>query len=143
MKTNSFILFAVLTLLRLHRTFGQGNVRYGDFSESPRSFSDETAVNYYHTQNFAPQKVSFEKTPDEYKIVKPVNRDKNYNDFLSHLYRLDDAKSRVRREVISEGPLGDHIRRKRVIVFRPLFVYKQQEVKRQRVSSQKSSKKRS
>lgn len=68
-------------------------------------------------------------------------RSRPYFDFLSTLYRHDIDKNqlfspyaRARREAVATQPLDhkeEQERSKRAIVFRPLFVYRQQEVRKQ------------
>ncbi|KAM7344021.1 limostatin [Cochliomyia hominivorax] len=75
-------------------------------------------------------------------------RSRPYFDFLSTLYRRDADKSqlfrpylRTRRSIVDNAlPLADsqHTERsKRAIVFRPLFVYRQQELRRQKLQNQR------
>lgn len=101
-----------------------------------------------------------EDTPDIFFIQRPVKKDKTYNEFLSYLYRNDKAKSKVKREIQSAETVNNDVARNKraiifrwasstrhdimnanqhiiVVYFRPLFVYKQQEIKRQRVVEDK------
>lgn len=71
-------------------------------------------------------------------------RSRPYFDFLSTLYRRDADKSqlfrpyvRSRRSAVSSALPVHHERSKRAIVFRPLFVYRQQEVRRQQYQNQR------
>lgn len=84
-------------------------------------------------------------------------RSRPYFDFLSTLYRRDTDKTqlfrpyltRTRREIVDPASLSAEIakhfpqstnekdRSRRAIVFRPLFVYKQQEIKKQQVQNRK------
>ncbi|XP_075168213.1 limostatin isoform X2 [Haematobia irritans] len=64
-----------------------------------------------------------------------------YLDFLSTLYRNDREKARyyqhrVKREIANE-PAGPNNRNRRAIVFRPLFVYKQQQIRRQQLQAER------
>ncbi|KAH8348069.1 hypothetical protein KR084_003708, partial [Drosophila pseudotakahashii] len=85
------------------------------------------------------------ETPNQFSYNSPLaNRDslqsKPYFDFLSTLYAHDTAKSnlfrpysgRQRREVQKLD------RPRRAIVFRPLFVYKQQEIRRQEIKDRQA-----
>ncbi|XP_017044361.1 uncharacterized protein LOC108090264 [Drosophila ficusphila] len=82
------------------------------------------------------------ETPNQFSYNSPLKQpgsleSRPYFDFLSTLYAHDTAKSnlfrpyagRQRRDV--EAKLLD--RPRRAIVFRPLFVYKQQEIRRQEI----------
>ncbi|XP_061399088.1 uncharacterized protein LOC133334785 [Musca vetustissima] len=74
-----------------------------------------------------------------------------YFDFLSTLYRHDTEKSslfqpyypRSRRSVADTEPIAvaadnhENSRQRRAIVFRPLFVYRQQEVRKQEVQEER------
>lgn len=66
-------------------------------------------------------------------LLKPKEslQKKEYYDFLSTLYRHDKTKANlfVPNSVSSASAGG---RKKRTIIFRPLFVYRQQQVKRKK-----------
>ncbi|XP_065369845.1 uncharacterized protein Lst [Calliphora vicina] len=75
-------------------------------------------------------------------------RSRPYFDFLSTLYRRDADKTqlfrpyvRTRREAVAAPlplDLSSHNERsKRAIVFRPLFVYRQQEIRKQQTQNQR------
>lgn len=75
-------------------------------------------------------------------------RSRPYFDFLSTLYRHDTEKSslfqpylhRSRREaVVPHVPIApaESDRSRRAVVFRPLFVYKQQEIRKQQIQAQR------
>ncbi|XP_075168212.1 limostatin isoform X1 [Haematobia irritans] len=74
-------------------------------------------------------------------------RSRPYFDFLSTLYRHDTEKSslfqpyisRSRREAVAATPVGNSDRSRRAIVFRPLFVYKQQEIRKQELREDQNS----
>lgn len=70
-------------------------------------------------------------------------RSRPYFDFLSTLYRRDADKTQLfrpyvrnSREVVAT-PLVHNERSKRAIVFRPLFVYRQQEVKKHQLQNER------
>ncbi|XP_039483491.1 uncharacterized protein LOC120446542 [Drosophila santomea] len=85
------------------------------------------------------------ETPNQFNyspspLAQPDSlRSKPYFDFLSTLYAHDTAKSnlfrpysvRQRRDAAAQKSVLD--RPRRAIVFRPLFVYKQQEIRRQEI----------
>lgn len=72
-------------------------------------------------------------------------RSRPYYDFLSTLYRHDSDKSqlfrpyqRQRREAVNAPrTFLNNERSKRAILFRPLFVYKQQQVRKQQIQDQR------
>ncbi|XP_002061394.3 uncharacterized protein LOC6638461 [Drosophila willistoni] len=83
------------------------------------------------------------ETPNQFSYSSPLQqpdslRSKPYFDFLSTLYAHDTDKTnlfrpysgRPRREAV-QGANHRQERQRRAIVFRPLFVYKQQEIRRQ------------
>ncbi|XP_005187927.1 uncharacterized protein LOC101897868 isoform X2 [Musca domestica] len=83
-------------------------------------------------------------------LRQPANlQSRPYIDFLSNLYKNDKEKSnlyrnyRSKREVIAtvEKPkLEENVvqpRNRRAIVFRPLFVYRQQQVRRQKLAAER------
>ncbi|XP_037717386.1 uncharacterized protein LOC119551867 [Drosophila subpulchrella] len=84
------------------------------------------------------------EAPNQFSYTSPLAqpdslRSKPYFDFLSTLYAHDTAKSnlfrpysgRQRRDADAGAQKLD--RPRRAIVFRPLFVYKQQEIRRQEI----------
>jgi len=86
------------------------------------------------------------EAPNQFSYSSPLAqpdslRSKPYFDFLSTLYAHDTAKSnlfrpysgRQRREVGADAGPQKLVRPRRAIVFRPLFVYKQQEIRRQEI----------
>ncbi|XP_022222109.1 uncharacterized protein LOC111073870 [Drosophila obscura] len=84
----------------------------------------------------APNQFSYSPSP----LQQPDSlRSKPYFDFLSTLYAHDTAKSnlfrpysgRPRRDVPSQSHRQE--RQRRAIVFRPLFVYKQSEIRKQEI----------
>uniref|UniRef100_A0A1B0G4E6 Secreted protein n=1 Tax=Glossina morsitans morsitans TaxID=37546 RepID=A0A1B0G4E6_GLOMM len=66
-----------------------------------------------------------------------------YYDFISVLYAHDSTKKdlllygRNRRDTSTEQKSSTVSRRRRAIVFRPLFVYRQQEIKKQQLREQR------
>ncbi|KAL7738327.1 hypothetical protein ACLKA6_006652 [Drosophila palustris] len=104
------------------------------------------------------------ETPNQFSYNSPLAqpdslRSKPYFDFLSTLYAHDSAKTdlfrnRPRRDVQTESepelktPLVSaqdqpksrrRDRQRRAIVFRPLFVYKQQEIRKQEIAARRRS----
>ncbi|XP_030386996.1 uncharacterized protein LOC115633682 [Scaptodrosophila lebanonensis] len=87
------------------------------------------------------------ETPNSFNYNSPLQhpdslRSRPYFDFLSTLYRRDSAKSdlfrpysRTRRDAESTGEK----RKRRAIVFRPLFVYKQQQVRKKEIQQRRRS----
>ncbi|XP_017024407.1 uncharacterized protein Lst [Drosophila kikkawai] len=88
------------------------------------------------------------ETPNQFSYNSPLaNRDslqsKPYFDFLSTLYAHDSAKSNLFRpysgrqrrdaEPVAAVEAKKLDRPRRAIVFRPLFVYKQQEIRKQEI----------
>ncbi|KAH8254007.1 hypothetical protein KR032_007926, partial [Drosophila birchii] len=83
--------------------------------------------------------------PNQFSYTSPLAqpeslRSKPYFDFLSTLYAHDTAKSnlfqsygRQRREAAVTVEAKKLDRPRRAIVFRPLFVYKQQEIRKQEI----------
>uniref|UniRef100_A0A1I8P6N8 Uncharacterized protein n=1 Tax=Stomoxys calcitrans TaxID=35570 RepID=A0A1I8P6N8_STOCA len=75
-------------------------------------------------------------------------RSRPYFDFLSTLYRHDTEKSslfqpylnRSKREAVAAPPATavPSDRSRRAIVFRPLFVYKQQEIRKQQLREERN-----
>lgn len=113
--TLSFFLlfqFAILTFC-IHQIFAQQNVRPG-----ARRLSSDVSFN----SNPSQRRVTIADTPDEFEIKKPSNtKDKNYDDFLSFLYRNDKAKlnSKSKREIRSDTSDNAELGRgKRMLVFR-------------------------
>lgn len=101
----------------IHQSVGQADFRSDESVKAPRHLaSDRGSVKY--SNNYVSQgKLTVDDTPDEFDIQKPVKKDKNYNDFLSFLYRNDKTKSKVKREIDS-GEDENKVRSKRMIVFR-------------------------
>ncbi|ALC41613.1 CG8317 [Drosophila busckii] len=91
------------------------------------------------------------ETPNQFSYNSPLQQpdslsSKPYFDFLSTLYAHDSAKTdlfrqRPRRDVQSaDAPKSRRRdRKRRAIVFRPLFVYKQQEVRKQEIAARRRS----
>ncbi|XP_034478924.1 uncharacterized protein LOC117785130 [Drosophila innubila] len=101
------------------------------------------------------------ETPNQFSYNSPLAqpdslRSKPYFDFLSTLYAHDSAKTdlfrqRPRRDLQTESELKTQLvsadqpksrrrdRRRRAIVFRPLFVYKQQEIRKQEIAARRRS----
>lgn len=105
--------------MSIHQIFAQENVSSGDFGKSSRRLPIDKSLTYKSNSDLNSRKVLIEDTPDEFLIKKPVNKDKNYDDFLSFLYRHDKNKSKAKREVHSDNiENGDYARGKRMIVFR-------------------------
>ncbi|XP_055837855.1 uncharacterized protein LOC129906206 [Episyrphus balteatus] len=92
----------------------------------------------------APEVFSFTPSP----LQRPESlQSRPYFDFLSTLYRHDAGKKslfvqpprnrRAVNELLASAPVeSSQLRQKRAIVFRPLFVYRQQEIKKQRIQSE-------
>ncbi|KAH8366298.1 hypothetical protein KR200_006255 [Drosophila serrata] len=83
-----------------------------------------------------PNQFSYSPSP----LAQPESlRSKPYFDFLSTLYAHDTAKSNLFRPYSRQRRDADAVaakkldRPRRAIVFRPLFVYKQQEIRRQEI----------
>ncbi|KAH8234148.1 hypothetical protein KR038_002214, partial [Drosophila bunnanda] len=80
-----------------------------------------------------PNQFSYSPSP----LTQPESlRSKPYFDFLSTLYAHDTAKSNLFRPYSRQRRDADARkldRPRRAIVFRPLFVYKQQEIRRQEI----------
>lgn len=102
------------------------------------------------------------ETPNQFSYNSPLAqpdslRSKPYFDFLSTLYAHDSAKTnlfrnRPRRQAELEPELKSQVvvaaeqpksrrrdRQRRAIVFRPLFVYKQQEIRKQEIAARRRS----
>ncbi|XP_055920679.1 uncharacterized protein LOC129952219 isoform X1 [Eupeodes corollae] len=91
-----------------------------------------------------PEVFAFTASP----LQKPESlQSRPYFDFLSTLYRHDEGKKslfvnppRYRREPV-QAPVrsfrsgSGQSRQKRAVVFRPLFVYRQQEIRKQKIQS--------
>ncbi|KAL5287575.1 hypothetical protein ACFFRR_008453 [Megaselia abdita] len=96
------------------------------------------------------------ETPSFFNFNSPLKsqpdslKKRPYFDFLSTLYRKDDSKANLftnppslqfltKRAVITEAPQQQQYHRlsKRAIVFRPLFVYRQQQIKKQQYQERK------
>ncbi|XP_037952595.1 uncharacterized protein LOC119683063 [Teleopsis dalmanni] len=97
------------------------------------------------------------QTPNTFQYNSPLHqpdslRSRPYFDFLSTLYRHDPTKTslfspyavRTRRSAADPKHVAllkefaeNNKRSKRAIVFRPLFVYKQQEIKKQEYAKRK------
>ncbi|KAH8372578.1 hypothetical protein KR009_000129, partial [Drosophila setifemur] len=98
-------------------------------------------------QHYPTQLLDIE-TPNQFNYNSPLQqpdslRSKPYFDFLSTLYAHDSAKSnlfRTRPRRDAESHKLD--RPRRAIVFRPLFVYKQQEVRKQEIRDRKDAERR-
>ena len=112
---------AILTFC-IQQSFGQEDVRFGEFGKSSRSLSGvQTAAGWNNNVESNFYKVALIDSPDEFIIKKPETRDKVYNDFLSFLYRGDKVKPRVKREIINAETSNDGLARgKRMLVFRCL-----------------------
>lgn len=109
---------AILTVC-IHQMFAQQNVRSGEFVKSPRRLSSDAVVNFNADES--KRKVTVSDTPDEFEIKRPSTKDKNYDDFLSFLYRNDKAKlaSKSKREIRSDTSDNAELGRgKRMLVFR-------------------------
>lgn len=71
------------------------------------------------------------------RVANPLNNlhesqsNPQYVDFINQLYRFDRTKSALQHE-------SQH-RQKRAIIFRPMFVYKQQKVKKEKVKAAKDA----
>ncbi|XP_016958827.1 uncharacterized protein LOC108030445 [Drosophila biarmipes] len=87
------------------------------------------------------------ETPNQFTYNSPLAQpnslqSKPYFDFLSTLYAHDSAKSNLfrpysgRQRRDTESQKLD--RPRRAIVFRPLFVYKQQEIRRQEIKDRQA-----
>lgn len=101
-------------------------------------------------QQYQPtEKIGFE-TPDllpagksPLKNLDEAQGNRQYVDFINQLYRLDRTKpalhfdnhGRQARQVSDES----HSRQKRAIIFRPMFVYRQQKLRKERISGQKTT----
>ncbi|KAI8117129.1 hypothetical protein FF38_07809 [Lucilia cuprina] len=99
------------------------------------------------------QQISDSEVPAVLSYNSPLRqpdslRSRPYFDFLSTLYRRDADKTQLfrpyvrnRREIIAPVALdlnvAQHERSKRAIVFRPLFVYRQQEIRKQQLQNQR------
>lgn len=85
------------------------------------------------------------------KNLDKVQDNRQYVDFINELYRFDktkdplkfDANKKVTTTTIDLTPEynpdyyeGSHSRRKRTLIFRPLFVYREQQVRRERVKAE-------
>ena len=84
---------------------------------------------------------NFDLNNVRYTVPRPVIRSLSepaqaeYADFISTLYHFDKtriAPSRLRRHTVSATVGANNKRQPRAIIFRPLFVYKQQEVRRRK-----------
>lgn len=99
------------------------------------------------SQNDATHQILDIETPQIFNYNSPLKqpdslRSRPYFDFLSTLYRHDTGKSdlfrpyqRYQRDVPATDPSQTLQRNKRAMIFRPLFVYKQQQIKRQKIQS--------
>ncbi|XP_059620247.1 uncharacterized protein LOC132264163 [Phlebotomus argentipes] len=99
----------------------------------------------------APPSLPVELTPEffptaESPLTKPI-QSAEYVDFINKLYGHDHSKKPLTLDAqasnveqvrdISEEVVDDHVREKRAIIFRPLFVYRQQQVRRQKIKDQR------
>ncbi|KAH8284782.1 hypothetical protein KR054_000966, partial [Drosophila jambulina] len=84
------------------------------------------------------------ETPNQFSYNSPLAqpdslKSRPYFDFLSTLYAHDTAKSNLFRPYSRQRREADAVeakkldRPRRAIVFRPLFVYKQQEIRKQEI----------
>lgn len=81
------------------------------------------------------------------EIYSPLKEDSvktdEYKDFIHQLYRFDKEKHIVLRrdttvqEANEADEVKNNIRKKRTLIFRPVFVYKQQQIKKQKVIAAK------
>lgn len=93
------------------------------------------------------------ETPSFFSFNSPLKsqpeslRERPYFDFLSTLYRKDNSKANLftnppslqflaKREAPTAAP-QQHFRQRRAVVFRPLFVYRQQEVRKQQAQERR------
>lgn len=108
--------------------------------------TDPTANNYLDIE-----------TPSFFNFNSPLKsqpeslQKRPYFDFLSTLYRKDNSKANLftnppsyaplqfltKRSAVTEATQQHHRLQKRAVVFRPLFVYRQQEVKRQQAQERR------
>ncbi|XP_055707600.1 uncharacterized protein LOC129804371 [Phlebotomus papatasi] len=97
----------------------------------------------------APQSLPAELTPEFFPVAesplkKPVHS-AEYVDFINKLYGHDTSKKPLTLDTLPVNPLRelpeedfeDHARDKRAIIFRPLFVYRQQQVRRQKLKEKR------
>ncbi|KAH8284630.1 hypothetical protein KR018_008612, partial [Drosophila ironensis] len=91
------------------------------------------------------------ETPNQFSIHSPLSQpnslsSKPYFDFLSTLYAHDTAKSNLFRPYSGRQRRAAEPqkleRQRRAIVFRPLFVYKQQEIRKQEIRDRKDAQRR-
>jgi hypothetical protein len=100
----------------IHQILGLENVKAGDFVKTPRSLSDDRAVN---NSNNVQQKVTILDSSDEFDIKKPTRKNKSYDDFLSFLYRNDKVKPKNKREISTDNANNNDLTRgRRALVFR-------------------------
>lgn len=83
-------------------------------------------VTGYDAQDVIPQGGSPLKSPDQ------SQGNQQYVDFINKLYRFDRTKPALQFE-------SGNGRQKRALVFRPMFVYKQQKVRREKVKAEKQA----
>lgn len=83
------------------------------------------------------QKIGFEaqdivpagKSP--LKNLEEAQGNRQYVDFINQLYRLDRTKPALQ--------FDSHHRQRRAIIFRPMFVYRQQKLRKERITAQKTT----
>lgn len=83
----------------------------------------------YEAQDLIPQVQS--------PLAKPDRSQGNpqYVDFINNLYRFDRTKPALQ----FDSGVNQHQRQKRAIIFRPMFVYKQQKVHKEKVNAEKKA----
>ncbi|XP_055687637.1 uncharacterized protein LOC129792536 [Lutzomyia longipalpis] len=79
-------------------------------------------------------------------LDKPIHS-REYVDFINKLYSHDTSKIPIHLDPettnerssrsLSEEELEDQVREKRAIIFRPLFVYKQQQIRREKLKDKR------
>lgn len=92
------------------------------------------------------------ETPSFFNFNSPLRQPDSlkkqpYFDFLSTLYRKDDSKANLftnppylqnlKKREVTPAPIPVHHLHKRAVHFRPLFVYRQQQVKKQQYQQKK------
>ncbi|CAO1379258.1 unnamed protein product [Diamesa serratosioi] len=94
--------------------------KYDDFLDELYAHDAKKDKENVRVTRDAPVEAKLEIEQTEFDIPKPSNTDEKYEEFLDHLYRKDAVKEHLSTTAAS--------RKKRMIVFRPLFVYRKKEI---------------
>lgn len=92
-------------------------------AQPQQPYTQPGKVTGYEPQDLIP------KVDSPLKDLEKSQENPQYVDFINKLYRFDRTKP----------ALQNHSRQKRALIFRPLFVYRQQKAHKERVSTEKNS----